>query len=1200
MATADPLLNQTIGGCEILEVLGQGGMGVIYKARQKSLERVVALKVLARHLASDINFVARFQKEARAIAKVNHPNILAVYDVGEDQNVNYMIMELIDGRSLEALQTERRGAIPWEEATDYIRQAAQGLEAAHATGIIHRDIKPENLMVTRKNVIKVSDFGLAKDADASTGVTSIDAVMGTPAFMSPEQCDGRKLDGRSDIYSLGGSFYRLLTGRLPFEAETAMSMMYRHKHEALIPPHEIVPTVPAALSAVIVKMMAKKREHRYQTASEVIDALDAARKGAAAPAEQPFPSGIIPAPAGMPPMPASAGAPPMAGFGEPLAAAEPAGMPPVEAPARRGTRLLGADDPGSRMPSPSQAREQSGRMPAMQVPMGGFGAASDSSSRLSMPTGVLGIVPQGLTGDEGYGNVARGDEMVGRGDRLGGLRYYRMALQSAALDQATRARVEQELRKEVSQRRQAVDGMLKRGMLVEANRECRVLTELDPADEFARNTLRDLEGKLSLKRTLVNDIRTAIAGSEFEKAIKLWENTPADLRDDALGKQVEQMRTVLLPALNLARQGDNLSQQGRLEEALSSFEDALKIHPGCEQARQGQKDTEQKLQRIEHMLREGFQHSLEQNYDRAIEAWKPILELRPGHPQAVKSIVDACMAQAQRLRARGDLEAAVAAYQGAREVDKQNRAVQRALDELTNLLDKERALVDRAQEAASRNRLSAAISYWKEAQRINPSNKRAAGEIAELSKRRSSVLLKAAIVLVVFSAAGAAGYQYVIEMRALGAAREKIHGHAYAEVPRILMNARVIFNGREKQALLAAAELELQIEEAEKQAAQGKLVEAARELKAIAERVAHSDKGRATQLQSRATELRVRHALALGRQAIRDGRWQDAAGHFADVQTLVQEQKAATPELLNLRGQADMAAAFALDAGLLASLKDNQTQLLNKLKDMLVPATELDKQGFTGALAFVNQELQKRNFDPQAFGRLLGEAKAIVARASLTDEDLAQARGLLDRLAKQDPGSQEVKQLADYLDAVGFCSGQGMGLYARHGPARKGNWGRDERQAAFCVDRYEWPNRAGAAPTGNLTWVEARAECERVGKTLCARRDWEDACKGYEGLRYPYGRDADPAACNTAGTGVLASGAKTGCKNALGLYDMSGNLAEWTDSGLQDVAEVMGGGYDTPVQQASCLDAVQQGQQAKLPSVGFRCCRRLPEPAARP
>jgi tetratricopeptide (TPR) repeat protein len=237
-----------------------------------------------------------------------------------------------------------------------------------------------------------------------------------------------------------------------------------------------------------------------------------------------------------------------------------------------------------------------------------------------------------------------------------------------------------------------------------------------------KEALKDLDQKLSTKRTLVNDIRTAIASSAFEKAIKAWDSTAVELRDEALGKQIEQLRSVVVPALKLAEQGENFSRQGRLEEAMSSFEDAVKINPNCEAARQGQKDTEQKLGRIEYMLKEGFQYSLEQNYAKAIDTWKPILDLRPGHAQAMKSIVDACVANAQHLRAHGDLDGALAAYQSACESDPQNRTVRRMLEEVTNLRDKEQALVDRAQDAAARNRLSAAIGYWKEVARINPAS----------------------------------------------------------------------------------------------------------------------------------------------------------------------------------------------------------------------------------------------------------------------------------------------------------------------------------------------------------------------------------------------------------------------------------------------------------------------------------------------
>src|SRR5208283_4740921 len=206
-------------------------------------------------------------------------------------------------------------------------------------------------------------------------------------------------------------------------------------------------------------------------------------------------------------------------------------------------------------------------------------------------------------------------------------------------------------------------------------RECRVLVEIDPDADSARIMLKDIENKLAAKRSLINDIRTAIASSAFDKAIKVWDSTPSELRDDALGKQIEQLRNVVVPSLKLAEQGQKFSQQGRLEEAISTFEDALKINPNCEQARLGLKDTQQKLQHIDHLLKEGYQLLLDQNYAKAVETWQPILQLRPGHPQAMKSIVDACLAQGQNLRAHGELEGAWLAYKRAVETDPANRAV---------------------------------------------------------------------------------------------------------------------------------------------------------------------------------------------------------------------------------------------------------------------------------------------------------------------------------------------------------------------------------------------------------------------------------------------------------------------------------------------------------------------------------------------
>ncbi len=267
------LIGKTLGGCAIEKLVGRGGMGEVYLARQLSLDREVAVKVLALIYTENEEFRERFKREARSVAKVNHPNILQIYEVGEAESVYFMVMEFIRGQSV-AERLEQRGFIEWREAAGYVVQAARGLEGAARARIIHRDVKPDNLMITEDGIIKVSDFGLAKEF-TSAELTHTDAIMGTPAYMSPEQCDGEALDTRTDIYSLGGTFYRIVTGVLPFNAPTAVAMMYKHKHEAVIPPEEYMPGIPADLSTVILKMMEKRCEDRFQSMAEVADAIEA-------------------------------------------------------------------------------------------------------------------------------------------------------------------------------------------------------------------------------------------------------------------------------------------------------------------------------------------------------------------------------------------------------------------------------------------------------------------------------------------------------------------------------------------------------------------------------------------------------------------------------------------------------------------------------------------------------------------------------------------------------------------------------------------------------------------------------------------------------------------------------------------------------------------------------------------------------------
>ena len=1196
---SDPLINQVIGGCAILSVIGQGGMGVIYKGRQKSLDRIVAVKVLAPHLANDINFVSRFQKEARAIARVNHPHILAVYDVGTDQNINYMIMELIEGESLAELQAERRGALDWREATEFVRQAAQGLEAAQAVGIIHRDIKPENLMVTRKGQqIKVSDFGLAKESDGTGTQTSVDSVMGTPAFMSPEQCDGKKVDGRSDIYSLGGTWYRLITGRLPFEAETAMSTMYRHKHEALIPPNEVLPTIPRPISDVICKMMAKKREHRYQTFSEVIESVDAAVAKAAemeggAQGDQTYVGPTV-------------GAPPAPSYEEPSAMRS-------NAPSRFGPG--GGNTDYGRQASQVAAAQA-------QVGVSGMQRRQGAAARASMPGVGAGFAPSGaaeqqrfnqalggtLPGqqsvpnlmplgsmDDGYANVSRGDELLERGDRVNALKAYMQALQSSTLDNSTRQRVEQEVETELTTRRQNADVLLKKGALVDAQRECRILSELDPNDANLRNLLKDIESRLALKRTLVNDIRNAIAASQFDNAIKIWDGTPPELRDDGLGKQIEQLRIIVVPAAKLAEQGDTFSKQGRLEEAIATYEDALKINPSCEQARLGLKDAEGKLQRIEYLLKEGYQYNLEQNYQKAIETWKPILNIRPGHPQAIKSIVEAYIQHGQTLRAQGDLDGALALYRGARDTDPGNRTIARMTDEITMLRDKEKQLLDRAQEAMQRGRLGEAIHCWKDIAALNPANRKAQQQIQQIAKRRSGNAALTFVVVILVAAAAIVGYQYLSETSLKKSVTALIESHNYGEALDVLQKHTFLFFSADVKKLKEDASDEKEIQMAEIRSRTDPRG-GSDDYKNLADRLVGRKPQRSTDLRELALSNLAQLYLGQARDALKKENWSEASQQF---QRLDREMKQIKERNDDLRKNEDemntgMVMITNLMDGERQSQSGNPDVAFDKYKQAEKRASDL---AYAETVAYIQQKLKDLHYDPAVYKASMDQGIEILAQAV---PDLAAAKTAFNTALQNHPNDKDALKYLSYIGDWTYCDSKGQVIVSERRPSLRDSlftWGSDDRRKAFCIDKYEYPNTAGEMPMVDVPFLVASQKCVTEGKKLCTKARWQDACQGsLPNAQYPYGngKESDPSACNVEGDKLLPSGSKPKCRNSIGLYDMSGNAAEWTEE-LNDGenAQVVGGSFKEKAGEANCVSLYAERMADKLPNVGFRCCRDL-------
>jgi serine/threonine-protein kinase len=268
----DPWVGQYLADYYIIRRIGEGGMGIVYLARHQSLDRLAAVKFLGAHMVNDKSYIDRFLNEARGAAKLNHPNIVAVYDAGSiGEDIYYFIMEYVEGRDLGSMLRERN-VFPVPESVGYIRQAASALGYAHKKRIIHRDIKPDNLMLTNDGVIKVGDLGLAKwiSDDGSGGMTQSGIVMGTPFYISPEQVRGsRDVDARSDIYSLGASLYHMVVGRIPYEGTSPAVIMAMHLNSPVPEPTAMNRSLDSDICGIIKKMMAKNPAERFQTMEEV-------------------------------------------------------------------------------------------------------------------------------------------------------------------------------------------------------------------------------------------------------------------------------------------------------------------------------------------------------------------------------------------------------------------------------------------------------------------------------------------------------------------------------------------------------------------------------------------------------------------------------------------------------------------------------------------------------------------------------------------------------------------------------------------------------------------------------------------------------------------------------------------------------------------------------------------------------------------
>ena len=262
---------------EIIEKIGNGGMATVYKSKDRVLNRYVAVKILRDEFTTDEEFIKRFRIEAQSAASLTHPNIVSIFDVGNEGSLYYIVMELIKGKTLKEIITEENGPLPWKWSLNVVTQIASALETAHKNNIVHRDIKPHNIIITEDGIAKVTDFGIAKAVSNST-ITAFGTTIGSVHYFSPEHARGGYTDAKSDLYSLGVVMYEMLTGRVPFDADTPVSVALKHMQEKPIEPKELNENIPQVVNDIIMKAMKKDVNLRYQSATEMLKDLNAALK----------------------------------------------------------------------------------------------------------------------------------------------------------------------------------------------------------------------------------------------------------------------------------------------------------------------------------------------------------------------------------------------------------------------------------------------------------------------------------------------------------------------------------------------------------------------------------------------------------------------------------------------------------------------------------------------------------------------------------------------------------------------------------------------------------------------------------------------------------------------------------------------------------------------------------------------------------
>jgi tetratricopeptide (TPR) repeat protein len=682
-AAVDPLIGAVISDCKITEKLGEGGFGAVYKAMDQNLARPVALKVMLQSLTSSQEFVQKFIREAITAAQLNHPNIVAIHKVGRDEKrgIHYLIMELLEGKTLEHIVADK-GVLKPEEAVPLMLQAAEALAAAHDKKIVHRDIKPENIMVDRRGVVKIMDFGLAKVVQPDMKSTK---VMGTPHYMSPEQFEGKQVDGRTDIYSLGVTFYYILSRARPYEGTNTVQIIYAILTSDPKNLLEAAPQTPPEIWTIIQKMIAKKPDERYLDFRTV-------RKDILAFQEKSFADRVT--------------------------------CPGCGAKNQKGKKFCRQCGGNLQVKCPACGADEVAGAPtcsSCQAPIETLLAIRQNMERAMRLKGVGDLRRAYLLLKEVLKlDPAHADALREVGEIDGALKEVE-AVKTEAVELEKTGNLEDALKKVedllgrypgsddiqrhrdvikrafdsriIAQHMRRADEAMSAGNLNAALVALDAALRLDPKREDILARRRDLEDKVKAAEQSRSDARQAFEtrryAEAFRRATEVLRNNPTDAE---MAQILEKCRGFLESSEDFVRRGQEHLDAGRLVEAKQELEAAAQLRPEDPEVKRLQAETEKRLGAFRDRLVEARTALGDARYDKARECVTEVLRSLPGDPEALGLMATIARQEGEAKRAgevlrnveegeslekKGDLEGALAAFRAAVDADPDSsRAVQ--------------------------------------------------------------------------------------------------------------------------------------------------------------------------------------------------------------------------------------------------------------------------------------------------------------------------------------------------------------------------------------------------------------------------------------------------------------------------------------------------------------------------------------------